>query len=188
MLLSRRELDRISGQGTSVVYRRWRRPSVRAGGRLRTAIGVLAIEALELVSPESITPTDAAAAGFGSLAELHSHLAAPDAGETYRIVLRLRGEDPRIALRQEADLSEAAVADLRRRLERLDARGAWTRSTLLAIAARSAERAEVLAQAVGQDKLAFKRNVRKLKELGLTESLTVGYRLSPRGEALLRLL
>ena len=31
--------------------------------------------------------------------------------------------------------------------------------------------------------LPFKRNVRKLKELGLTESLEVGYRLSPRGEA-----
>ncbi len=29
----------------------------------------------------------------------------------------------------------------------------------------------------------FKRDVRKLKELGLTLSLRVGYRLSPRGEA-----
>jgi hypothetical protein len=29
----------------------------------------------------------------------------------------------------------------------------------------------------------FKRRVRVLKELGLTESLDVGYRLSPRGEA-----
>ena len=28
----------------------------------------------------------------------------------------------------------------------------------------------------------FKADVRKLKELGLTESLPVGYRLSPRGE------
>jgi transposase len=31
----------------------------------------------------------------------------------------------------------------------------------------------------------FKADVRKLKELGLTESLEVGYRLSPRGRALL---
>jgi len=30
--------------------------------------------------------------------------------------------------------------------------------------------------------------VRKLKELGLTESLEVGYRLSPRGRALLERL
>jgi hypothetical protein len=33
---------------------------------------------------------------------------------------------------------------------------------------------------------AFKLNVRKLKELGLTESLDIGYRLSPRGEAVMR--
>jgi hypothetical protein len=31
------------------------------------------------------------------------------------------------------------------------------------------------------DKLPFKLNVRKLKALGLTESLEIGYRLSPRG-------
>ena len=39
--------------------------------------------------------------------------------------------------------------------------------------------------AVGRDTLAFKANVRKLKGLGLTESLAVGYRLSPRGVAVL---
>jgi ribosomal protein S19E (S16A) len=33
--------------------------------------------------------------------------------------------------------------------------------------------------------LTFKRRVRQLKELGLTESLEVGYRLSPRGRAVL---
>jgi len=32
----------------------------------------------------------------------------------------------------------------------------------------------------------FKRRVRQLKELGLTESLEVGYRLSPRGRAVLK--
>lgn len=34
--------------------------------------------------------------------------------------------------------------------------------------------------------LATPEGVRQLKELGLTESLEVGYRLSPRGRALLR--
>ena len=41
---------------------------------------------------------------------------------------------------------------------------------------------------VGQERLVFKQNVRKLKTLGLTESLEVGYRLSPRGMALLEKL
>ena len=44
----------------------------------------------------------------------------------------------------------------------------------------------VLAEQRGQDRPAFKLDVRKLKELGLTESLDVGYRISPRGDALLR--
>jgi hypothetical protein len=44
-------------------------------------------------------------------------------------------------------------------------------------------RAEDLARSVGREKHAFKLDVRKLKELGLTESLRVGYRLSPRGAA-----
>ena len=41
-------------------------------------------------------------------------------------------------------------------------------------------------QSLGQEKRRFKLDVRKLKELGLTESLPVGYRLSPRGHAVLR--
>ena len=46
-------------------------------------------------------------------------------------------------------------------------------------------RAPDLAASLGRETLPFKRDVRKLKELGLTESLEVGYRLSPRGRAYL---
>jgi hypothetical protein len=46
----------------------------------------------------------------------------------------------------------------------------------------------VLARQAGADVLSFKRRVRRLKEPGLTESLEVGYRLSPRGRALLERL
>ena len=42
-----------------------------------------------------------------------------------------------------------------------------------------------LAASFGREKLPFKLDVRKLKELGLTESLRPGYRLSPRGAAVL---
>jgi hypothetical protein len=54
------------------------------------------------------------------------------------------------------------------------------------IAAQPEVRAVELAAELGQEKLPFKRDVRKLKELGLTESLNPGYRLSPRGRAVLR--
>lgn len=51
---------------------------------------------------------------------------------------------------------------------------------------RPAVRAPDLAASVGRETLPFKRDVRKLKELGLTESLEVGYRLSPRGATVVR--
>jgi hypothetical protein len=49
-------------------------------------------------------------------------------------------------------------------------------------------RAADLAASVGREKHPFKVDVRKLKELGLTESLERGYRLSPRGRVLLERL
>ena len=44
---------------------------------------------------------------------------------------------------------------------------------------RPGVRAGDLADELGRERLAFKADVRKLKALGLTESLEVGYRLSP---------
>ncbi len=46
----------------------------------------------------------------------------------------------------------------------------------------------VLAAEMGVDRPVFKLDIRKLKESGLTESLEVGYRLSPRGKRLLSYL
>jgi hypothetical protein len=53
------------------------------------------------------------------------------------------------------------------------------------IAANEAVRAPDLAARVGLDTPRFKRRVRQLKGLGLTISLDVGYRISPRGRAFL---
>jgi hypothetical protein len=60
-------------------------------------------------------------------------------------------------------------------------------ATLQAIEARPGTRAADLAVALGWPELkVFKLQVRKLKALGMTLSLEVGYRLAPRGEAYLR--
>ena len=76
----------------------------------------------------------------------------------------------------------AAIAG---RLARLDRAAPWTRATLALIGAHPGVRAEDLARRQGLEKAPFKSRVRRLKELGLTESLAVGYRLSPRGTAVL---
>ena len=57
---------------------------------------------------------------------------------------------------------------------------------LALIEARPAVRAADLARELGLETPRFKARVRQLKELGLTESLEIGYRLSSRGRAFLR--
>lgn len=190
MLLTRAERARIVAAQATVVFRRWRRPTVRAGGTLRTASGVLAIDAITPVDPATLQDSDAQAAGFVSRTALLEALATRD-GTVYRITLRYAGADPRIALRARDELSPAEIDELQRRLARLDAAspsGAWTRRVLQRIADCPGRRAADLAVECGQPTLVFKRNVRKLKELGLSESLEVGYRLSPRGARLLAVL
>ncbi|MGH7465941.1 MAG: hypothetical protein ACREK1_12245 [Longimicrobiales bacterium] len=43
-----------------------------------------------------------------------------------------------------------------------------------------------LARMMGMETQPFKQRVRRLKTLGFTESLEIGYRLSPRGRSLLQ--
>jgi hypothetical protein len=191
VLFRRRSLEGLRAGEITLAFRRWDRPRARAGGRQRTAVGELAIDSVEPVDRGAITAEDAARAGHASLDELFAELDARGHAQIWRIELHWAGEDPRRGLREQADLDEAELAGLSSRLDRLDAasrHGQWTRATLELIAARPETRAEDLAASVGREKLPFKRDVRKLKELGLTESLLVGYRISPRGRALLRSL
>jgi hypothetical protein len=178
----------LADGSVTVTFRRWRRPRARPGGRHRTPAGVLAVDAVTEVDPAAITEADARRAGFASLAALLRQLDRHGDGPVYRVDFHHAGADPREALRQADDLSEEELAGLRTRLERLDraARdGPWTVATLELIGDRPGVRAADLAVAAGRERLPFKADVRKLKELGLTESLEVGYQLSPRGRVLL---
>ena len=186
MLFTHDDLRRIVTGEITVAFRRWRRPTVKTGGVLRTGAGVLAIESVDVIDAEQVTDADARRAGRRDRAAALAGLR--DDGRLYRIGFRLAGPDPRIALRARVDLSEAEREELGRRLGRLDAasrHGPWTAQVLRVIADRPATRAADLAAELGRDKAPFKADVRKLKELGLTESLEVGYRLSPRGRAYL---
>lgn len=185
MLLNRPTLDGIAAGHITLVFRRWRRPSVRAGGTLLTAVDLLAIEDVEPVA--EIGEEEAKAAGYGSRERLLAAFVGRE-GQLYRIRLRLSGPDPRIALSATSELEGADLAALSRRLKRLDSTKPWTIETLTMIAANPGRRAGDLAALLGRERLPFKQHVRKLKELGLAESLATGYRLSPRGDALLRLM
>ena len=185
MLLKRKTLERIRSGEITLAFRRWKRPTVRGGGGLTTVIGILAIDAVRVVTLTSISEEDSKRAGFAGRKELVAELRGR-AGKVYRIELRLAGADPRIGLGEKEKLSAAELDELRRRLDRMDSRsadGTWTARVLDVIRVAPAVRAADLAAKLGMEKTKFKQRVRKLKALGLTESLEVGYRLSPRGRA-----
>lgn len=151
---------------------------------MASRVGELAIDTVTPIDAADITEDDARRAGHPDRAALLAELTRGD-GVLFRIAVRFVGADPRIALREQTpdDLS-----DILRKLADMDRRhGApWTQATLAIIAERPATRAGDLAAGLGEPELqAFKIRVRRLKTLGLTESLEVGYRLSPRGLATL---
>jgi hypothetical protein len=186
MLFRQDVLRRIAEGEVTLAFRRWRRPTVRAGGTLRTRVGVLAIDSVEPVDEDRVTDADARRAGASDREALLAGLRAD--GALYRVEFRLAGPDPRIALRERSHISPAERAEIDARLARLDAtsrHGPWTATVLGLIAEQPGTRAPDLAALLGRETAPFKADVRKLKELGLTESLLVGYRLSPRGRAYL---
>lgn len=172
----------------TVAFRWWKRPTVAPGGTLQSPGGLLAIETVDVIGPSTVTLAEATAAGFPSLAALRRDLDATrrDGAHLHRIGFRRLGDDPRVSLRADAELDDDTVADLRTRLDRMDARAEnpWTRAVLDVIADHPGVVSRELAPDLGLDRDTFKIRVRRLKALGLTESLDVGYRLSPRGEAL----
>lgn len=183
-MLFRQDILRGIAEGrVTLAFRRWRRPPPRAGSRLRTPVGVLSLERVAVVTPEDITPSDVERTGL-SVDELRTSIDGE--GTLLRIELRYAGEDPRAELRQQLPDGED-VEMLRARLARMDAASPapWTTRFLRLIGERPAVGARELARSSDLELPLFKRRVRRLKELGLTESLEIGYRLSPRGSALL---
>jgi hypothetical protein len=188
VLLKRATLEAIANGTITVLFRRWAVPRAKPGSSFRTMVGVVAVDAVEPTSEGTIGDGEARAAGFASRAELLSELSKYPDGRLYRITIRLAGADPRLALRENAQLTDAEVQGLERQIAAMGARskdGPWAMRVLKLIEQRPGVLAARLARSLGMETALFKPRVRQLKELGLTESLEIGYRLSPRGRAFL---
>ena len=188
MLFQQRFWSGLADGSVDLAFRRWRRAGVKAGGTQLTPAGLLAIDSVDVVDVGDISEADARRAGHRDRAELLAELGRHPDGTLYRIAFHHAGADPRLALREDADVSDDDLAGIRARLTRLDrasSHAPWTEPVLRLIAAHPAVRAADLAASLGRETQPFKTDVRKLKQLGLTESLDVGYRLSPRGRAVL---
>jgi hypothetical protein len=186
-MLFRSDILRGIAEGrVTLAFRRWRRAPPAEGSSLRSPVGVLCLDRVAVIDEDDITPEDVRRTGL-SLGELRASIAGE--GTLLRIEFHVAGSDPRVALRErlpEASELEALVS----RLARIDAASPmpWTTRWLQLIADQPGTSSRVLAPQVDADVPPFKRRVRQLKELGLTESLEVGYRLSPRGRAVLERL
>lgn len=213
MLLPPKVAAGVADGTVTLAFRRWQRADVRPGSRFRTSAGVVEVTSVDVVDPADLTDADAHAAGLPDVASLlrlldpdavakrrrtarYGRAPAPAPDEpadttgwpVHRVGLTWAGPDPREALREDADLTDADVAAIDARLDRLDRaspHGPWTAATLDVIRRRPHVRAPDLAAELGRERDPFKIDVRKLKGLGLTQSFDVGYALSPRGEAYL---
>ena len=190
MLFTAATLRGLTEGRVSCTYRRWDVVRPRVGSQFTTSAGVVEVTSIAPAAEEQLTERDAAEAGFDSVADLIKWCRAKGHGDLYRIGIALAGPDPRIELRRADDLDAADVATLNAKLDRMDraAEEPWTRSTLRQIQRQPGVVSTELAAEAGQERRTYKLRVRRLKALGLTESLERGYRLSPRGQAYLALI
>lgn len=188
MIFKYNQLTRIKTGDITLAFRRWEKVSVKKGTTIRTAVGVISIDGVEKINEKEITKRDATKAGFDSLDELLKSLKTGD-GPVYKISLSYKSEDPRIGLRSQTSMSDDDYEKLKAKLDRLDkTNGPWVMKALQLISKHPQRRAGDLADMMGMERLDFKLNVRKLKNLGLTISHEVGYSISPLGEVIMKKL
>jgi hypothetical protein len=189
VLLNRGTADGIADGSITLVLRRWDTARAKAGGTQRTSAGTIRIDGVtEYPGDYRVTARQARAAGYPDAAAAQAALDRRPATHTYVIRVSYAGPDERPALAWNDALADEDVVAIRHRLSRFDAAsatGPWTRRYLEMVRDNEAVRAPDLAAREGLDVPRFKRRVRQLKGLGLTISLDVGYRISPRGRAFL---
>jgi hypothetical protein len=107
MLFRARDLEGIAAGRVDLAFRRWERARVRPGTQIRTAVGVIAIDAVDVA--DDVTDEEVRRAGLSSRAEA---LGDGRPGRLHRIALHVAGPDPRIALRDGAATACRRVAEL----------------------------------------------------------------------------
>jgi hypothetical protein len=194
MLFAGSDRDGVANGRITAAYRRWAEPRVVAGRIYRTNAGRIEIDSVRQVNPDLIADNvaDVAAADRRNAKDVRRRLRGNEDWPTFLIKFHLvEGPDPREQLAAQSSLSPEDLDELRSRLARFDEfsnQGPWTTATLRLIQAKPATRAADLAAELGRETAPFKLDVRKLKNLGLTHSLEVGYELTPRGKAYLESL
>ena len=183
MLFKKDQKIAIQAGKQTLTFRRWANPQAKVGGQYNIPpYGAIEVTDMGTATLQSIIDKDALRAGYKNLDALHKQL-SDESKTLYRIEFRFIGKEAvKVPDRTQPDADELDV--ILKKLSRMD----WAHQALTLIFQHEGTRAGDLAPHVGQDTPTFKRNVRKLKQLGLTISLDTGYKLSPRGHAVLKAL
>ncbi len=185
MLFKKDDKARIVSGELTATLRTWKRCQASVGGQYNIPpYGAIEVSDIHETPLEAVDAETLGRAGYATVDAAATRLKIPATQSVYVIVFRYLGKDPV----KQPDTGQAdtdSLAAITAKLQRMDMRRSWTRATLALIAENPGTRAGDLAPEVNQDLATFKRNVRKLKALGLTESLETGYRLSARGRQLL---
>ena len=194
LLFQKRFHAGIVNGAVRLTFRLWEKPHVKVGGRYRVhPIGVVEVNSVDRVTVGDISERDARAGGFESRADLLGYMAPvaktglTDATPVFRVGFVHGGDGDRVASALETELTAESLADLVKRVGRLERDGKWVRKVMELIARHPQVAASQLALKLKREKDEFKVDVRKLKKLGLTQSFEVGYEVSPRGMKFLSL-
>ena len=182
MLFTKPFKERIRRGEQTLTFRRWKRPQARPGGLYKLPPqGAIRVASVEVVETSAITDVDARLAGHADRAETLAALGSGDSA-IYRIAFAY------VPPEQVPAPSHPPPGEIVRRLHATDGRAKrpWALATLSLIADNPECRAADLAATLGFETAPFKANVRRLKALGLTESLEVGYRVTALGQDVLR--
>lgn len=180
--------EKIRKGEQTLTFRRWKAPKARVGGVYRLhPVGGVRVTSVAVVDAGHITEDEAKRAGCASIKELmvllsSASTSSPDEeGMVYRIAFEYVEEED-MPTKPALD-----IATIVAKLDGMDKRSTkpWAYDVLEAIAAHPERRAADLAEMLGLAKAPLKANVRKLKGLGLTQSLETGYRITELGRAVL---
>jgi len=186
MLFQSRFHDGIRRGDITCTIRIWQRPRVRVGGTYQLGAGSIRVDRIQEMEFDGLTPALARRSGFASVVELLK-VAKHGAGERIFLIDFHYVDAPVKRATRTEKLATDALDEIIAKLDAMDRRAptAWTRQTLRAINANPGLRSTELAMMLGRERFDLKRDIRKLKALGLTLSLDVGYRLSARGTQIL---
>lgn len=92
MLIKRDVLEAIKAGQIDIIFRRWKRATVRPGGTLKTKVGVLGIGRMDPLGEDEVVEADVKRAGFRDLPHFYQWLATMKDGDLCRIEVTYLGE------------------------------------------------------------------------------------------------